>query len=167
MSRGRSRALGVLGAAGVLGAVTACEEPEPAKYRLDVIFPSTAMAIATEDIRFTVFEDSRSGACQRIYLKWITGQSDLPRVVATTPPIPVCEIAFGRPPTIELPVGKKYSVLAVALRNNEDLLVGCSDVAVDSDNGEVSIYVGLPGTTPVPPVSECASFEDVCFARCP
>jgi hypothetical protein len=158
------RALGVLG----IGAlVAACNEADPAKYRVDVVFPSTAMAIASEDLRITVFDDPKDGACQRIYLKWITGQSDLPPVVSATAPIPVCEIAFGRPPTIELPVGKRYSVLAVALRGNEDLLVGCSEVSVSSDDGEVSIYVGLPGATPVPPIDKCTSFEDVCFARCP
>ena len=161
---GMARALGILG----IGAlIAACEEPEPAKYRVDVVFPSTAMAIASEDLRFTVFDDPKPDACQRIYLKWITGQSDLPRVVTSTPPIPVCEIAFGRPPTIEVPVGKKYSVLAVALRNDEDLLVGCSDVSVDSNDGAVTIHVGLPGATPVPPIDTCTSFEDVCFARCP
>lgn len=158
-----ARALGIFGI-GVL--VAACQEADPAKYRVNVIFPSTAMAIASEDIRFTVFDDPEPGACQRIYLQWITGQSDLPRVVTSTPPVPVCEIAFGKPPTIELPVGKKYSVLAVALRENKDLLVGCSEVAVSSDDGEVTIYVGLPGATPVPPTDKCTSFEDVCFARC-
>lgn len=162
-----ARVLGTLGIAVLAAFAAACEEADPAKYRVDVVFPSTAMAIASEDIRFTVFDDPEPGACQRIYLKWITGQSDLPRVVTSTPPIPVCEIVFGRPPTIEVPVGKKYSVLAVALRGNEDLLVGCTDVAVSSDDGAVTIYVGLPGATPVPPVDTCTSFEDVCFARCP
>ena len=33
--------------------------------------------------------------------------------------------------------------------------------------GEVTVYVGLPGSTPVPPIDKCTSFEDVCFARCP
>jgi hypothetical protein len=47
-------------------ATMACEDPEPAKYRVDVVFPSTAMAIATEDVRFTVFDDPEPGACQRI-----------------------------------------------------------------------------------------------------
>lgn len=164
---GMSRGLFAFGAAALLGATVACEAPEPAKYRIDVVFPSTAMAIASEDIRFTVFDDPKDGACQRIYLKWITGQSDLPPVVASTPPIPVCEIAFGRPPVIDLLVGKRYSVLAVALRGNEDLLVGCSEVSVSSDDGAVTIHVGLPGATPVPPIDECTSFEDVCFARCP
>lgn len=164
---GMRRGLSVLGTAALGLGIAACEEPEPAKYRVEVVFPSTAMAIASEDIRFTVFDDPKAGACQRIYLKWITGQSDLPPVVTSTPPIPVCEIAFGKPPTIDLPVGKRYSVLAVALRGNEDLLVGCSEVSVSSDDGEVSIFVGLPGATPVPPIDSCTSFEDVCFARCP
>jgi hypothetical protein len=159
-----ARALGIFGI-GVF--VTSCNEADPAKYRVDVVFPSTAMAIATEDVRFTVFDDSDPDACQDIYLKWITGQSDLPPVVKSTPPIPVCEIAFGRPQTLELATGKKYSILAVALRENKDLLVGCSEVSVSSDDGEVSIFVGLPGATPVPPATQCTSFEDVCFARCP
>lgn len=164
---GMSRALSVLGIAALAGGASACNEAEPAKYRVAVVFPSTAMAIASEDVRFTVFDDPKDGACQRIYLKWITGQSDLPPVVASTPPIPVCEIAFGKPPTLDLPVGKRYSVLAVALRGKEDLLVGCSEVSVSSDDGDVSIFVGLPGATPVPPIDSCTSFEDVCFARCP
>lgn len=159
MSRG-------LAALAVLGLVGACKEADPAKYRVDVVFPSTAMAIATEDVRFIVYDDQEPGSCQRIYLKRITNQTDLPPVVSETKTIPVCELAFGKPPTIELPVGKRYSVLAIALRGGEDLLVGCSDVAVSSDDGEVSIYVGLPGTTPVPPIDSCTSFEDSCFNRC-
>lgn len=158
------RASAVVAAVGALAA--GCNEADPARYRVAVVFPSTAMAIASEDVRFIVYDDPKPGACQRIYLKRITNQADLPPVVVETAPIPICEIAFGKPPSIELPVGKRYAILAVALRANEDLLVGCSDVAVSSDDGEVSIYVGLPGATPVPPIDSCTSFEDVCFNRC-
>lgn len=162
-----ARACTVLTIALIARTITACGEADPAKYQLDVVFPSTAMAIATEDVRFIVFDDPKPGSCERIYLKRITDQSDLPPVVAQVGPIPVCELAFGRPQTIELPTGKRYSVLAIALRGNEDLLVGCSDVAVSSDDGRISVFVGLPGVTPVPPIDSCTSFEDSCFNRCP
>jgi hypothetical protein len=142
-----------------------CKEQEATNVRLNVVFPSTEMAIATEEVQFFVFDDPSPGACQSIYLKRITGQSDLPRVVAQSPPIPVCELAFGRPPVVELPFGK-HAILAIASRGKEDLLVGCSDVAISSEGGEVFVNVGLPGQTPVPPRSTCASFEDSCFNRC-
>lgn len=148
-----------------IGICVGCAKEQTADFRLNVVFPSTEMAIATEEVTFVVFDDPTPGACQRIYLKRITDQADLPRVVASSPSIPVCELAFGRPPTLELPLGK-HSILAIATRGKEDLLVGCSDVALSADGGEVFVNVDLPGETPVPPRSNCASFEDSCFNRC-
>lgn len=159
------RALGVAVLAGVSAAV-GCAKEETASFRLNIVFPSADMAIATEEVQFFVFDDPTPGACQRIYLKRITGQTDLPRVVAESARIPVCELAFGRPPVVELPFGK-HSILAIASRGRDDLLVGCSDVTLSSEGGEVSVNVGLPSETPVPPKTSCASFEDACFNRCP
>lgn len=148
-----------------IGLGIGCAKEQTADFRLNVVFPSAELAIASEEVQFFVFDDPTPGACQRIYLKRITGQADLPRVVAESSPIPVCELAFGRPKPIELPLGK-HSILAIVTRGKEDLLVGCSDVALSADGGEVSVNVGLPSETPVPPRSSCATFEDSCFNRC-
>lgn len=133
--------------------------------RLDVVFPSTQMAIASDDIKFTVYSDPEPGACQRIYLKHITNQSNLPPVTLDPPPTPVCNLAFGTFAPLVLPVGR-HAILAVAMRNNEDLLVGCTDVAVSSEGGEAVINLALPGATPVPEIGECASLRDWCDGRC-
>ncbi len=158
------RALGTVVLAGI-GLGSGCADEQTADFRLNVVFPSTELAIASEEVQFFVFDDPTPGACQRIYLKHITGQADLPRVVAESARIPVCELAFGRPKPIELPLGR-HSILAIVTAGREDLLVGCSDVALSADGGEVSVNVGLPGETPVPPRSSCATFEDSCFNRC-
>jgi hypothetical protein len=165
LHRQRRRALGVaaFGAATVL--VIGCAKEEEVTLRLDVVFPSTAMAIAADDIKFTVYSDPEPGACQRIYLKHITNQTDLPRVVLDVPPTPVCNVAFGRNEPLVLPLGK-HSILAVATREDEDLLVGCSDVAVSADGGEVVINLALPSSTPVPEITTCASLRDWCDSRC-
>ena len=145
--------------------VTGCAKEKEANVRLDVVFPSTAMAIASDDVKFVVYDDPEPGACQRIYLKHITNQSDLPPVVLESPPVPVCSLAFGNDDPIVLPLGK-HSILAIATRDNEDLLVGCSDVAVSAEGGEVTIHLALPGATPVPEISSCATLRDWCESRC-
>lgn len=163
--RRRRRALvaAVVGVAGLL--VMGCAEEEKASFRLDVVFPSTALAIASDEVKFIVYDDPTPGACQRIYLKRITNQSDLPPVVLDLPPVPVCDLAFGRSAPLDLPIGK-HSILAVALRAKQDLLVGCSDVALSADGGEVVVNLALPGATPVPPLSSCLSVRDACEKRC-
>ena len=158
------RLLGVAGGLGVL--FTGCAEKDKASFSLNVVFPSTAMAIASEEVKFIVYDDPAPGACQRIYLKRISNQSDLPPVVLDARPVAVCELAFGRSTPIDLPIGK-HSILAVALRAKQDLLVGCSDVALSEDGGEVFVDLALPGATPVPPLSSCLSVRDACDKRCP
>ena len=133
--------------------------------RLDVVFPSTAMAIASDDIKLTVYSDAEPGACQRIYLKHITNQSDLPPVVLAPPPTPVCNLAFGYFQPLVLPLGK-HSILAVATRGDQDLLVGCSDVAVSAEGTEAVINLALPSATPLPEITTCASLRDWCDSRC-
>jgi hypothetical protein len=164
-ARWRLRALvaAVAGAIAVLAA--GCAEEKTASFDLDVVFPSTALAIASDEVKFIVFDDPNPGACQRIYLKRITNQPDLPPVVLESPPVPMCDVALGRTKPLELPVGK-HSILAIASREKQDLLVGCADIALSSDGGEVSVALALPGATLVPPLSSCLSLSDFCGKRC-
>lgn len=162
-----ARVLRLLGVAGGLGVLfTGCAAKDKAGFSLNVIFPSTAMAIASDEVKFIVYDDPAPGACERIYLKRISNQRDLPPVVLDAPPVAVCDLAFGRAAPIDLPIGK-HSILAVALHAKQDLLVGCSDVALSEDGGEVFVNLALPGATPVPPLSSCLSVRDACDKRCP
>lgn len=160
-----ARALVAVASSAAVALLAGCANEKEAKVRLDVVFPSTAMAIASDDVKFLVYDDPEPGACQRIYLKHITNQSDLPPVVLDPPPVPVCNIAFGYNEPMVLPLGK-HSILAIATRDGEDLLVGCSDVAVSAEGGEVAINLALPGATPVPEITSCASLRDWCDSRC-
>lgn len=162
---GQRRAVVATVLAGVGLLVAGCAPAQEADVRLEVVFPSTAMAIASDDVRFIVYDDPEPGACQRIYLKHITNQSDLPPVVLSPPAIPVCDLAFHGPDPLVLPLGK-HSILAIASRGGSDLLVGCSDVAVSAESSEVVINLALPSTTPVPAPSSCATLRDRCDARC-
>lgn len=165
--RRRWRAVVVaLVSAGVAVAVCGCAEKDKATFSLNVVFPSTALAIASDEVKFIVYDDPAPGACQRIYLKRISNQANLPPVVLDTPPIPVCDLAFGRSAPLELPIGN-HSILAIASRAKQDLLVGCSDVALSEEGGEVVVTLALPGATPVPPLSTCLSVRDACEKRCP
>lgn len=152
-------------AGGALALSSGCKEEEKANFRLNVVFPSTELAIATTEVKFVVFDDPEDGACQRIYLKHITNQTDLPPVVLDPAPVAMCDVALGRGGAFEIPVGK-HSILAVASRENEDLLVGCSDVALGSDGGEISVTLALPGITPLPPLSKCLSVTEFCTGAC-
>ena len=155
--------MAVLGGLGVLSA--ACAPKDKASFTLNVDFPSTALAIASDEVKFIVYDDPAPGACQRIYLKRITNQADLPPVVLDGPPVSVCDLAFGRSTPLDLPIGR-HSILAVASRAKQDLLVGCADVALSEDGGEVVVDLALPGATPVPPLSSCLSVRDACEKRC-
>ncbi|MCW5832493.1 MAG: hypothetical protein KIS78_08785 [Labilithrix sp.] len=160
---GRRRA----SAAALLGALAAgCAKEQEATVQLEVVFPSTAMAIASDDVKLIVYDDPEPGGCQRIYLKHITNQTDLPPVVLEPPSIPICDLAFGRPAPLVLPLGR-HSILAIASRGADDLLVGCSDVAVSAEGGVAVVTLALPGATPVPPPTTCASLRDSCEDRCP
>lgn len=154
---------GVLAAAGAIA--MGCGEEKTAEVKLDVIFPSTEMAIASDEVKFVVYDDPTPGACQRIYLKRITNQTDLPAVVLDPPSVSVCQLAFGRAPPLRLPLGK-HSILAVAIRSNEDLMVGCSDVAISDEVNEVVVNLTLPGTTPIPPPTTCSTLRDFCSEVC-
>jgi len=146
----------------LLALVASCaKDEERARFTFRVNFPSTSLAIATEKVKFIVYDDPDPAACQRIYLKRITNQTDLPPVVLSTEEVPVCDLALGRSPSLELSLGK-HSILAVGLRNDTDLLLGCSDVALSSDGGEVVVDLALPSTTPVPSLSACTSLTNFC-----
>ena len=142
-----------------------CAKEKEVSVRLDVVFPSTAMAIAADDIKLTVYSDDEPGSCQRIYLKHITNQTDLPPVILDPPATPVCNLAFGYFKPLELPLGK-HSILAVASRGGEELLVGCSDVSVAAEGTEAVINLALPSATPLPTFTTCASLRDWCDERC-
>lgn len=162
---GRRRVVVTAVVAGLGLLATGCAKEQEANVRLDVVFPSTAMAIASDDVKFIVYDDPEPGACQRIYLKHITNQTNLPPVVLAPPAVPVCDLAFGRPEPLVLPLGK-HSILAIATRGADDLLVGCSDVAVSAEGNEVTINLALPSATPVPALTSCATLRDFCDSRC-
>lgn len=144
-----------------LGGAGCAKDDARASFTFQVNFPSTSLAIATEKVQFIVYDAPEPAPCQTIYLKRITNQTDLPPVILTTPEVPMCDLALGRSPPIELPLGK-HSILAIGLRGDQDLLVGCSDVALSSEGGEIVVSLGLPSTTPLPTLSACASLKDFC-----
>lgn len=159
----RAAAAAILGVIGVASA--GCEGESKAAVQLEIIFPSTAMAVAADALRFVVYDDPSPGACQRIYLKRITNQQNVPPVVLETSPVSVCTLALHGPDPIDLPLGK-FSILAIASRGSDDILVGCTDVALSSEGGEAAIHLALPGATPVPPPTSCSSLRDFCEFRC-
>jgi hypothetical protein len=146
-------------------AAAGCGDPAPASVRVDVNFPSIALAIASDTVKFIVYDDSSDGACQSIYLKHVTGQVDLPPVLLDGAPIAVCDLAAGKQVSLSVPLGK-HAVLAVSQRAKSDLLVGCSDLVLTKDGGEVTIDLALPGTTPAPSLSTCLSLKDACNKVC-
>lgn len=153
--------LGGLLLVGSLSAGGCAKDDARASFTFQVDFPSTPLAIATEKVKFIVYDSPDPAPCQTIYLKRITNQTDLPPVVLTTPELPMCDLALGKSPAIEVPLGK-HSILAVGLRSDQDLLLGCSDVALSSEGGEVVVTLALPSTTPLPALSTCSSLKQFC-----
>ncbi len=161
-------ALGAAVTAAALFLAPACNKADAATLVLNVDFPSAPLAIASDEVKFIVYDDPdrEPGACQRIYLKRITNQTDLPPIVLSPREIPICELAAGKGPSLELPLGR-HSILAVALRENQDLLIGCTDVDLEAGGAELVVSLALPSSTPVPPLGACVSLQDFCAGRAP
>lgn len=151
----------------LLGACTSGEAP-PSKAGYDVKFPSTAAAVATDNVQLLVFDfrpEDRAVACQNLIQSRKRKEPLAPLVAG--PVANICELVRGgRPITVRY--GEK-AVLAIAIRKGADYMLGCI-LHTFGDEENVGTRLGVPLALidvgqPVPDTN-CTSVSDFCNLLC-
>lgn len=134
----------------------------PGSY--NVLFPSTAAAVATDTVQIWVFGgDAGTATCLSLVQKRQSHQA-LPPALITSDPTPPCDLAAGKG-GVTIPFGK-VSVLAVGTRKGNDFLVGCTEQQLDSAAASVDVYVSLASNTQSVPTTTCTALSTFCSGGC-
>jgi hypothetical protein len=157
-------------AAFALLAITACtasnDTPSSGTYTIE--FPSTAAAVATDNVQLFVFDPptlaaDRAGYCQSLIQARKLKADQKP--IAMNQPVNTCELLGGKKP-ITIDYGDK-AILAVAQRNQMDFMIGCAIQTLGNGDASLPIDLSLVDVSnPVPPTT-CMSVTDFCTGKCP
>jgi hypothetical protein len=129
-------------------------------------FPSTAAAVAAEEVQVLVFDATDAGAsfCTDLVVARRSQQA-LPPAIAESKVVTPCEMAAGKG-EVTIPYGLR-AVLGVAQKGGQDYLIGCALQQVGSGDAQVPVQLALASTTVAVPSTTCVSLTDYCAVRCP
>lgn len=150
--------------------VTACTAgegpPSPASYIIK--FPSTAAAVATDQVQLLIFDfppEQREVVCPNLVQARKKREPQSPSV--TGPVVNICEMLRGMKPIV-VPYGEK-AVLAVAIRKGGDYMLGCMLHTFGDEDDEatkLSLPVALVDVGQPVPETNCTSVGDFCSNAC-
>lgn len=151
----------------VVAACTAGEAP-PSTASYAVKFPSTAAAVATDQVQLLVFPVTaadRAVTCPNLIGSRKRREPLAPLV--TGPIVNICEMLRGVKP-ITVPYGEK-AVLAVAIRTGVDYMLGCAIHTFGDDETDatrLSIPLALIDVSQPVPDTNCTNVSDFCGKLC-
>jgi hypothetical protein len=162
--------LGTLAALAVPVAVVACTagEASPSTATYTVKFPSTAAAVATDQVQLLVFDfpaDQRAVICPNL-IQSRKRREPLSPVVAG-PVVNICEMLRGVKP-ITVPYGER-AVLAVAIRKGADYMLGCvlhTFGDEETDATKLTVPLALIDFGQAVPDTTCTNVSDFCNSVC-
>lgn len=147
--------------------VACAGDPEPAEGVVNVAFPSTAAAVASENVSLLVFdvpkETSPASFCTTLVQQAKSGQA-LPPRLTESPPKPVCDFQSGAT-QVTVGFGDK-AVLAIATRAGKPYLVGCALQNIGAGDAPVTVSLGLVSTSTSVPKTDCALLSEFCSKKC-
>jgi hypothetical protein len=151
----------------VVAACTAGEAP-PTTASYTVKFPSTAAAVATDQVQLLVFPVAaaeREVVCPNLIQA--RKRRDPLSPVVTGPVVNICEMLRGVKP-ITVPYGE-HAVLAVAIRKGVDYMLGCQIHTfgdAESDATALAVPVALIDVGQPVPDTNCTNVSDFCNNVC-
>lgn len=148
----------------VVGGVACSSTAQNTPVDYQIVFPSTASAVATDTLEVSVFPAASQDACQELFAKRASGQG-LPTPVATLGPITPCDVFNGK-------VGDRVPVdfglaafLAVGRRAGKELLLGCEVRFVTAEVSPV-VRLTLFDVATLVPATTCARLSEYCANAC-
>jgi hypothetical protein len=160
-------------AAATLAGVLACSQsvnqhPSPATTgQVQIAFPSTAVAVASEKVQVLVFDATVPGTdCLSLLVARESGAETpkAPALLLDTGAVDACALAGGDG-ALPISYGSR-SFLAVAQRGGQDFFTGCAQGDIEADSPPVSITLAEAKIgTHVPPTT-CASLSQKCTGGC-
>jgi len=149
---------------------TACSAPvehvssPPSNVSYTIQFPSTAAAVAIENMSVQVFAASAPDFCATLVAKR-RSSAELPAPLAELTSITPCAALSGTGTALTVPNGT-VAILVVAKRGGEELLLGCAlqEVGAGASAATVSLTL-FDGTKSIPPTT-CTHLSEKCAGRC-
>ena len=154
---------------GVLAVVfssTACTETaDPPAGSYELVFPSTAAAVATDVMQVDVYPAKSQHACQDLFAMRQSGQA-LPKPTYSSGAVAMCDALRGTGRgRIEIEFGLA-AFLAIGARGGKDFLIGCEVQFVGEESPLPRVHLTLADVgKPVPPTS-CTRLSQYCSKEC-
>ena len=153
-------------AAIVLACSAGEESPSPGTY--SIAFPSTAAAVATDNVQLLLFDVPRTLAERTSFCETLTQErkrGGLPKPALQNQSVNICELLLGRKP-FTIPYGEK-AVFAIAQRKGADFMLGCSIQTFGQGDAPLPIALTLIDVLNPVPETACSSVGDFCALKCP
>jgi hypothetical protein len=147
------------------GSTKETKQSPPYDGTYSIVFPSTAFAVATDNVQVFVFDGSvATNGCATLVQKR-KSRADLPPTLVTLDPTPTCSLAHatGGQFTVSL---ETVSVLVVAERGAEDLLIGCAVQSLAADQTDVAVTLTFASSSTSTPTTSCTTLADHCNGKC-
>lgn len=140
------------------------EEADTPEGDYELVFPSTAAAVATDVVQLDVYPAKTQRACQDLFEMRQSGQA-LPRPIRSSGAVATCDVLEGKRGRLELDFGLA-AFLAVGARDGKDFLIGCEVQFVGPDSPLPRVHLTLADVgSPVPPTS-CTRLSQFCAKQC-
>lgn len=171
MPRSTRTATAVLVASAISGA--ACSQPvsqhasAPASSQYEIVFPSTAAAIATDQVEILVFDTSMPDTdCLSLLTTRQAGAPlpEAPTLVFDSQAIDTCSLTTGSG-TLDVSFGER-SFLVIAQRGGSDLFTGCAQTDLEADSATIVVPIAQAGTATALPDTACTSLSQKCAGGC-
>jgi len=167
-----TRVFATIVASAALLACSAGEAP-PSTGTYTINFPSTAAAVATDQVQLLVFDirkpEDRPTLCLDLITARKRGDTLRPSVNPPAAPVNICELSAGKKP-IQIPYGDK-AILAIAQRKDrndqlQDFMLGCIIQTIGDGPAPEPISMSIISVAQPVPDTQCGSVSEFCQGRC-
>jgi hypothetical protein len=151
-------------ALGGLLVAAACSSPKPVGGSFTVDFPSTAAAVATDNVQVFAFPFTTPDTCQTLFEERRSKQPPATGPIAESAVLSPCDLLAGKG-TVALGFGN-YAFLGVGQRGGSDFLIGCAAQAISDSNSNVVIPLTLASNQVSVPTTMCTALSQHCAGGC-
>lgn len=139
------------------------ETAEPASIPFAVSFPSSAAAIATDNVKIYVFDGAQR--CNDLVRLRQTEQA-FPARITETPSLTPCDLSVEGASTLELELRKDYTMLAVGQIAGADVFVGCTQQVQYGTTQALPIELSFIDDRQKLTAQTCVKLSDKCSGLC-
>jgi hypothetical protein len=139
---------------------------EPKESRVNIVFPSTKAAVASDTVQMLVYEATDPNACLDLVQRRRTNQDPSRRVITgMRTPITTCDFLARGVPSLSLGYGRRAFFVLVQ-RDESDFLIGCTLQGVGDEEQTIDVALTPVNSGVSVPDTTCGQLSAKCAGSC-